>query len=183
MGKVNKSKWKQLGSLAEYNTTRRRSSYLQRQFHAHKLISIYRCPQKKQCIRLRARQLCNPEPPAENKLRDRFPWPNGYSVPQKYWHKRCYLCPAKGETFFREMAVPLSSWGRTRVSSVSNWNKDRNKVTTGCLENKDPWDPHRMTLSFNWLGLGNWVNQLSGLFVQYNDLNGTWFTQFPNTNR
>ena len=47
MGKVNKSKWKQLGSLAEYNTTRRRSSYLQRQFHAHKLISIYRCPQKK----------------------------------------------------------------------------------------------------------------------------------------
>ena len=33
------------------------------------------------------------------------------------------------------------------------------------------------------LGLGNWVNQISGQFAQYNDLNGTGLTQFPNPNQ
>ena len=33
-----------------------------------------------------------------------------------------------------------------------------------------------------WLGLGNWVNQPSIQFAQYNDLNGTWFTRIPNPN-
>ena len=32
----------------------------------------------------------------------------------------------------------------------------------------------------HWLGLGNWVNQLSGQSAKYNDQNGPWFTQFLN---
>ena len=56
----------------------------------------------------------------------------------------------------------------------------------GCLENKNPEDPLRPCpndSSLGWLGLGNWVNQRSVQFAQYNDLNGTWFTQFPNPNQ
>ena len=48
---------------------------------------------------------------------------------------------------------------------------------------KTPYDPPLNDSELYWLGLGNWVNQLSGQFVQYNDLNGTWFTQFPNPNQ
>ena len=40
-------------------------------------------------------------------------------------------------------------------------------------------NPHWMTELY-WSGLGNWVNQFLGQFVQYKDLNGTWFTPFPN---
>ena len=48
---------------------------------------------------------------------------------------------------------------------------------------KTPQDPPPNDSELNWLGLGNWVNQVSGQFVQYNDLHGTWFTQFPNPNQ
>ena len=49
-------------------------------------------------------------------------------------------------------------------------------LTVRCLESKDPKEPLR-------LGLGNWVNQISGQFAQCNDLNGTGLTQFPNPNQ
>ena len=52
----------------------------------------------------------------------------------------------------------------------------RSRLAVGCLENKDPSEPLR-------LGLRNWVNKHSGQFAQYNDANGTWFTQFPNPNQ
>ena len=47
-----------------------------------------------------------------------------------------------------------------------------------------PLRPCTNDSELHWLGLGNWVNQPTvQQFTQYNDLNGTWFTQFPNPNQ
>lgn len=43
---------------------------------------------------------------------------------------------------------------------------------------KTPQDPPWNDSQLYWLGLGDWVK---GQFVQYNNLNGTWLTQFPNS--
>ena len=69
-----------------------------------------------------------------------------------------------------------------RKQSCSMWSLYRHLkgvLTTPLRPLRPLKNPHWMTELY-WSGLGNWVNQFLGQFVQYKDLNGTWFTPFPN---